>query len=49
MSLVAHIYPSQIRCNRESPCSHCIHSKIECTHADNRPKEKRTRILLTPQ
>ncbi|KAM0280065.1 hypothetical protein ACHAQH_004261 [Verticillium albo-atrum] len=39
----------KIRCNRESPCSHCIHAKIECTHADARPKEKRTRILLTPQ
>ncbi|KAG7140564.1 hypothetical protein HYQ46_007965 [Verticillium longisporum] len=33
----------KIRCNRESPCSHC------CTHADAKPKEKRTRILLTPQ
>ncbi|PNH38136.1 hypothetical protein VD0004_g8669 [Verticillium dahliae] len=39
----------KIRCNRESPCSHCVHAKIECTHADAKPKEKRTRILLTPQ
>ncbi|KAL2877606.1 hypothetical protein SGCOL_007134 [Colletotrichum sp. CLE4] len=39
----------KIRCNRESPCSYCTHAKIECTHADNKPKEKRTRILITPQ
>ncbi|KZL80929.1 fungal specific transcription factor domain-containing protein [Colletotrichum incanum] len=39
----------KIRCSRESPCSYCTHAKIECTHADNKPKEKRTRILITPQ
>ncbi|KAK4448419.1 fungal-specific transcription factor domain-containing protein [Podospora aff. communis PSN243] len=39
----------KIRCNRESPCAHCIQAKIECTHADTRPKERGTRILLTPQ
>ncbi|PKS09332.1 hypothetical protein jhhlp_003946 [Lomentospora prolificans] len=39
----------QIRCNRESPCSHCLQAKIQCTHADNKPREKRTRILITPQ
>ncbi|CAI4210955.1 unnamed protein product [Parascedosporium putredinis] len=38
-----------IRCNRESPCSHCLQAKIQCTHADNKPREKRTRILITPQ
>ncbi|KAK1846643.1 fungal specific transcription factor domain-containing protein [Colletotrichum chrysophilum] len=26
-----------------------IRRAIECTHADNKPKEKRTRILITPQ
>ncbi|KAK3301852.1 uncharacterized protein B0T15DRAFT_442060 [Chaetomium strumarium] len=40
----------KIRCNRESPCAHCVHAKIECTHAGaNRPREKRSRILLTHQ
>ncbi|KAK0641369.1 hypothetical protein B0T16DRAFT_214065 [Cercophora newfieldiana] len=39
----------KIRCNRESPCAHCIQAKIECTHADGRPKERGTRILVTPQ
>ncbi|KAI8657742.1 Fungal-trans domain-containing protein [Fusarium keratoplasticum] len=39
----------KIRCDRNSPCSHCIHAKIPCTHQDSRPKEKRTRILLSAQ
>ncbi|KAI8713442.1 Zn(2)-C6 fungal-type domain-containing protein [Fusarium sp. LHS14.1] len=39
----------KIRCNREDPCSRCITTKIECTHSDTAPREKRTRILLTPQ
>ncbi|KAJ4255400.1 hypothetical protein NW762_009395 [Fusarium torreyae] len=39
----------KIRCDRNSPCSHCIHAKIPCTHHDTRPKEKRTRILLSAQ
>ncbi|KAL2132145.1 hypothetical protein VTI74DRAFT_4151 [Chaetomium olivicolor] len=39
----------KIRCNRESPCAHCLHAKIECTHSEGRPKEKRTRILLSHQ
>ncbi|GAB1321099.1 Zn(2)-C6 fungal-type domain-containing protein [Madurella fahalii] len=39
----------KIRCNRESPCAHCLHAKIECTHSETRPREKRTRILLTHQ
>ncbi|ROT38994.1 fungal-specific transcription factor domain-containing protein [Sodiomyces alkalinus F11] len=39
----------KVRCNRESPCSHCLQAKIECTHADSRPREKRTRVLITPQ
>ncbi|OLN96766.1 putative transcriptional regulatory protein C11D3.07c 1 [Colletotrichum chlorophyti] len=40
----------KIRCNRESPCGYCTHAKIECTHEENnKPKEKRTRILITPQ
>ncbi|KAI5461500.1 fungal-specific transcription factor domain-containing protein [Mariannaea sp. PMI_226] len=39
----------KIRCDRNSPCSHCVHAKIPCTHADTRPKEKRTRILLSAQ
>ncbi|KAL2754889.1 hypothetical protein ACRALDRAFT_2107864, partial [Sodiomyces alcalophilus JCM 7366] len=39
----------KIRCNRESPCSHCLQARIECTHADSRPREKRTRVLITPQ
>ncbi|KAF4441897.1 hypothetical protein F53441_11857 [Fusarium austroafricanum] len=39
----------KIRCDRNSPCSHCVHAKIPCTHHDTRPKEKRTRILLSAQ
>ncbi|RSM08649.1 hypothetical protein CEP52_004614 [Fusarium oligoseptatum] len=39
----------KIRCNREDPCSRCVTTKIECTHSDKVPREKRTRILLTPQ
>ncbi|KAH6955203.1 fungal-specific transcription factor domain-containing protein [Fusarium avenaceum] len=38
-----------IRCDRNSPCSHCVHAKIPCTHHETRPKEKRTRILLSAQ
>ncbi|KAH7155990.1 fungal-specific transcription factor domain-containing protein [Dactylonectria macrodidyma] len=38
-----------IRCNRESPCSHCRRAKLECVQGSIRPREKRTRILLTPQ
>ncbi|KAH6972727.1 hypothetical protein BKA56DRAFT_493048 [Ilyonectria sp. MPI-CAGE-AT-0026] len=39
----------KIRCDRNSPCSHCIHAKIACTHVNKGPKEKRTRILLSVQ
>ncbi|VUC31529.1 unnamed protein product [Clonostachys rosea] len=39
----------QVRCNRESPCSHCITSSIVCVYAAAKPPKKRTRILLTPQ
>ncbi|KAL3594100.1 hypothetical protein FPOAC2_08405 [Fusarium poae] len=39
----------KIRCDRNSPCSHCVHAKIPCTHHETRPKEKRTRILLSAQ
>ncbi|KAK7425531.1 hypothetical protein QQZ08_007972 [Neonectria magnoliae] len=39
----------KIRCNRESPCLHCLQAKIRCIHADAKPKENRTRILITPQ
>ncbi|ETS82576.1 hypothetical protein PFICI_04452 [Pestalotiopsis fici W106-1] len=39
----------KVRCNREVPCSHCLRLKIECTRIDTKIKEKRTRILLTPQ
>ncbi|KAH7165838.1 hypothetical protein EDB81DRAFT_780508 [Dactylonectria macrodidyma] len=39
----------KIRCDRNSPCAHCTHAKIPCTHLDTRPKEKRTRILLSAQ
>ncbi|KAH6612185.1 hypothetical protein B0J18DRAFT_71643 [Chaetomium sp. MPI-SDFR-AT-0129] len=39
----------KIRCNRESPCAHCLHAKIQCTHSGKKPQEKRSRILLTHQ
>ncbi|KAJ9165344.1 Fungal specific transcription factor [Coniochaeta hoffmannii] len=39
----------KIKCNRGSPCSHCLLAKIPCIHAEFRPKEKRTRVLITPQ
>ncbi|KAE8135088.1 hypothetical protein BDV38DRAFT_294908 [Aspergillus pseudotamarii] len=38
----------KIRCNRQHPCSHCEHRSIECTHAEIKVKEKRTRIHFTP-
>ncbi|KAL2158090.1 hypothetical protein VTH06DRAFT_4658 [Thermothelomyces fergusii] len=37
----------KIRCNRESPCAHCVHAKIECTHSGKKAPEKKSRILLT--
>ncbi|KAL2130827.1 hypothetical protein VTI74DRAFT_5870 [Chaetomium olivicolor] len=40
----------KIRCNRGTPCAHCVHAKIECTHSEAaKPREKRTRILLSHQ
>ncbi|KAH7142734.1 fungal-specific transcription factor domain-containing protein [Dactylonectria estremocensis] len=39
----------KIRCNRESPCSQCRRAKLECVQVSIRPREKRARILLTPQ
>ncbi|CAH0055475.1 unnamed protein product [Clonostachys solani] len=38
-----------IRCNRESPCFHCITSSIACVYAAAKPPKKRTRVLITPQ
>ncbi|TIC99987.1 putative transcriptional regulatory protein C11D3.07c [Colletotrichum higginsianum] len=39
-----------IRCDREDPCAHCQHAGIECKNTSGlKPKEKRTRILITPQ
>ncbi|KAF5524019.1 putative transcriptional regulatory protein [Colletotrichum aenigma] len=39
-----------IRCDRETPCAHCQHAGIECKNTSGlKPKEKRTRILITPQ
>ncbi|CAF3543745.1 unnamed protein product [Fusarium graminearum] len=39
----------QVRCDRESPCFHCINAKIACVYTPIQPPKKRTRILLTPQ
>ncbi|KAH7120471.1 hypothetical protein EDB81DRAFT_700705 [Dactylonectria macrodidyma] len=39
----------KIRCDRKSPCSYCSQAKIPCIQANTRPKEKRTRILLSAQ
>ncbi|KAF9874828.1 hypothetical protein CkaCkLH20_07522 [Colletotrichum karsti] len=40
----------KIRCDRETPCAHCQHAGIECKNTSGlKPKEKRTRILITPQ
>ncbi|KAK2734419.1 fungal specific transcription factor domain-containing protein [Colletotrichum kahawae] len=40
----------KIRCDREQPCSHCVGSKTQCTYTDKlKPREKKTRILLTSQ
>ncbi|KAJ0158667.1 putative transcriptional regulatory protein C11D3.07c [Colletotrichum tanaceti] len=40
----------QIRCDREDPCAHCQHAGIACKNTSGlKPKEKRTRILITPQ
>ncbi|KAJ6073410.1 hypothetical protein N7467_011495 [Penicillium canescens] len=38
----------KIRCNRQYPCSHCEQRNVECTHAEIKVKEKRTRIHFTP-
>ncbi|CAI7669817.1 unnamed protein product [Penicillium manginii] len=38
-----------VRCDRESPCSHCISTKVVCIYTPVQPPKKRTRILLTPQ
>ncbi|KAJ5344597.1 hypothetical protein N7452_002601 [Penicillium brevicompactum] len=38
----------KIRCNRQYPCSHCEQKSIDCTHAELKVKEKRTRIHFTP-
>ncbi|KAK1840417.1 fungal specific transcription factor domain-containing protein [Colletotrichum chrysophilum] len=40
----------KIRCDREQPCSHCSSSNTPCTYTDKlKPREKKTRILLTSQ
>ncbi|KAK4220323.1 fungal-specific transcription factor domain-containing protein [Rhypophila decipiens] len=39
----------KIRCNRETPCAHCVQAKIECSHDGARPKEKRARVLVSSQ
>ncbi|KAH7120307.1 hypothetical protein B0J13DRAFT_457112, partial [Dactylonectria estremocensis] len=39
----------KIRCDRTSPCFHCIQARIPCTHANARPKNARTRINLTSE
>ncbi|KAL0943723.1 fungal specific transcription factor domain-containing protein [Colletotrichum truncatum] len=54
MPLIGHvrliIRLPQIRCDRETPCAHCQHAGIECKSTSGlKPKEKRTRILITPQ
>ncbi|KAI9930802.1 hypothetical protein MW887_011560 [Aspergillus wentii] len=38
----------KIRCNRQCPCEHCEQKNIECTYAEIKVKEKRTRIHFTP-
>ncbi|KAI0882423.1 uncharacterized protein GGS22DRAFT_43903 [Annulohypoxylon maeteangense] len=39
----------KIRCDRQYPCSNCVSAKIDCTLVNKKPREKRTRILVTPQ
>ncbi|KAF5689906.1 fungal specific transcription factor factor domain-containing protein [Fusarium circinatum] len=39
----------KVRCDRESPCAHCINAKIVCVYTPVPAPKKRTRILLTPQ
>ncbi|KAH9241315.1 hypothetical protein K456DRAFT_608204 [Colletotrichum gloeosporioides 23] len=49
-TLGADVVNPQIRCDRETPCAHCQHAGIECKNTSGlKPKEKRTRILITPQ
>ncbi|EEY18412.1 fungal specific transcription factor domain-containing protein [Verticillium alfalfae VaMs.102] len=38
-----------IRCDKGSPCSHCRRVGVECVQLTVKPREKRTRILLTSQ
>ncbi|OHW96910.1 fungal specific transcription factor domain-containing protein [Colletotrichum incanum] len=39
----------KIRCDRQHPCSHCASAKIDCILVDKKPREKRTRILVTSE
>ncbi|THX04745.1 hypothetical protein D6D17_05495 [Aureobasidium pullulans] len=39
----------QIRCDRKSPCVQCRRADIECVHPGIKPREKRSRVLITPQ
>ncbi|RFN44628.1 fungal specific transcription factor domain-containing protein [Fusarium flagelliforme] len=39
----------KVRCDRESPCAHCISAKVVCVYTPVQAPKKRTRILLTPQ
>ena len=34
----------KIKCNRESPCSHCTKSGVQCVPADLVPKQRRRRF-----
>ncbi|GJC86416.1 putative transcriptional regulatory protein C11D3.07c [Colletotrichum liriopes] len=38
-----------IRCDRQHPCSQCASAKIDCILVDKKPREKRTRILVTSE
>ncbi|THY26309.1 fungal-specific transcription factor domain-containing protein [Aureobasidium pullulans] len=38
-----------IRCDRKSPCVQCRRADIECVHPGIKPREKHSRVLITPQ
>ncbi|KAH7120309.1 hypothetical protein B0J13DRAFT_649065 [Dactylonectria estremocensis] len=37
----------KIRCDKNSPCSHCIQAGIPCIKATRRPREKRKRVVAS--
>ncbi|KAF4295987.1 hypothetical protein KXW28_003461 [Aspergillus fumigatus] len=38
----------KVKCDRESPCSHCVKAKAQCSYATGpKPREKRQRVMVS--